>query len=125
MWEQKYVFFDNADIFASGADKDGGDVIDLKAAKADLGAGRPIKFRAVVTQAVTGGTSVQAVLSDSPDNITFTKKLFGPVIAVAQALPGAVLFDGPLPDGLEQYLKCVVTNVGANAAGKGTARLNP
>jgi len=125
MWEQKHVMYDNANCFASGADNDAGDHLDFKAAKADIGAGRPVPWRCVLTAAVTGGTSIQAVLCDSVDDTTFVKKVFGPVVAVAQALAGKVLFEGPLPNELEQYVKTVFVNVGANAAGKATSRLNP
>lgn len=125
MWEQKHVMYDNAACFASGADHDAGDHLDFKAAKAAVGDGRPVPWRCVLTEAVTGGTSIQAVLCDSPDDSTFTKKVFGPVVPVAQALAGKVLYEGPLPNGLEEYVKTVFTNVGANAAGKATSRLNP
>ena len=83
MWEQKLVMYDNADCFASGADHDAGDHLDFKAAQADIGQGRPINWRCVLTAAVTGGTSIQAVLCDSVDDSTFVKKVFGPVVAVA------------------------------------------
>lgn len=125
MWENKYIMYDNANCFASGADHDGGDILDFKAAQADIGAGRPVPWRCVLTAAVTGGTSIQAVFCDSPDGTTFTKRVFGPVVPVAEAVAGRVLFEGPLPYGLARYVKTVFTNVGANSAGKATSRLNP
>ncbi len=125
MWEQKFVMYDDMNCFASGADNDSGDKIDLKAVQADIGQGRPINWRCVLTAPVTGGTSIQAVLCDSDDDATYTKRVFGPVVPVAQALAGKVLYEGPLPNGLGKYLKTIFTNVGANAAGKATSRLNP
>jgi hypothetical protein len=125
MWDNKHVMYDNADCYANATDHDAGDKLNLKAAKADIGQGRPVRWRCVLTAAVTGGTSIQAVLCDSDDDSTYVKKVFGPVVLVASALAGKVLYDGPLPDGLGQYVKTVFVNAGNNAAGKATSRLNP
>ena len=125
MWEQKDVMYNAADCFANGADHDAGDHIDLKGANADIGAGRPVPWRSVLTQAVTGGTSIQAIFCDSPDDSTFTPKVFGEVVLVAAALAGKVMYDGPLPSGLGRYGKTIFRNVGNNTVGKATSRLNP
>lgn len=115
---------DNANIFASGADVNSTS-LDLVKATHNIGAGQPVKVRAAITVAVTGGTSIAAVLQDSADDSSFADVYVGPTVLVAAALAGKVLLDMVLPEGLRRYIRIAFRNVGANAAGKGDAFLYP
>jgi hypothetical protein len=109
---------DGANCFASGADFPSTDYVDTVSALSDIGAGNPFNAKAVVIAAVTGGTSIQAVVADcdTPTG-TYLDKILGPVVLVAAALAGKVLIDVALPAGLQRYVKIVFRNAGANTAG--------
>jgi hypothetical protein len=64
---------------------------------------------ATVNTAVTsaGAATVQAVLQDSADNVTFADAVAGPVVAKANAVVGAVLLEVQPPPGLRRYLRLV------------------
>ena len=120
--DKKWILHDNANCFASGADFSSTDLINTLSASADIGTGMPFKIKACITAAVTGGTSIQACLADcDTEGGTYLKKVFGEVVLVAAALAGKVLLDIVLPSGLQQFIKVIFVNIGANAAGKADA----
>ncbi len=125
--DKKWWVHDNANIFASGADVPSTDYIDTVSQFSDIGEGNPINVKAVITQAVTGGTSIQGVLADCDTPAgTYVDKLLGPAVPVASALAGKVLLDVPVPRNvMQRYLKILWRNVGANAAGKGDGYFYP
>jgi hypothetical protein len=74
----------------------------------------------VNTTATSGGSAtVQAVLQDSADNVTYADFVAGAVFAVAAVLAGVVLLQITPPPGLRRYLR-IVYRVGTAAltAGK-------
>jgi len=113
---------DNANCFASGADLSSTDLIDTLSALADIGEGLSPMVRVVITTAVTGGTSIQAVLADcDTEGGSYLDVISGKVVLVAAALAGKVLLDIKLPPGLQRYVKVLFRNAGANSAGKADA----
>lgn len=121
--DEKLKMHDNANCFASGADVNSTS-LDMVSAKADIGEGLPVRCRVALTAAVTGGTSIQAVLQDSADDASFADVYLGAVVLVAAAVAGKVLMDIDLPPGLRRYVRVAFRNVGANAAGKADAFLH-
>ena len=74
----------------------------------------------VNTTATSGGSAtVQAVLQDSADGITFADVLAGPAVAVAAVLAGTILLQVQPPTGLRRFIQ-IVWRVGTAAltAGK-------
>lgn len=69
--------------------------------------GENLWIQALVSTAVTSGgaATVQAVLQDSADNVTFADVLAGPVVAKASAIVGAVLMQVQPPIGLRRYIR--------------------
>ncbi len=125
--DKKWWVHDNANIFASGADVASTDYIDTVSQFSDIGEGNPLNVKATITTAVTGGTSIQAVLADcdTPTG-SYLDKLLGPVVLVAAALAGKVLLDVPVPRNvMQRYVKILWRNVGANVAGKGDGYFYP
>lgn len=58
----------------------------------------------VNTTATSGGSAtIQAVLQDSADNATFADVASGPVVAVASATAGTVIFQLQPPPGMRRY----------------------
>lgn len=113
---------DNANCFASGADFASTNVIDTLSAAADIGEGMPVKLQVTLTAAVTGGTSIQAILVDcDTEGGSYLDVLSGKVVLVAAALAGKVLMDIILPKGLQRFVRVAFRNVGANSAGKADA----
>jgi hypothetical protein len=117
------IIHDNANCFASGADLSSTDLIDTLSAYSDIGQGLPIMIKVVVTTAVTGGTSIAAVLADcDTEGGSYVDKILGPVVLVAAALAGKVLLEVAVPPGvMQRYVKVLFRNVGANGAGKADA----
>lgn len=60
---------------------------------------------ALINTTVTsaGAATVQAVLQDSADNATFADVVAGPVVALANAVAGAVLLQLQPPPGMRRY----------------------
>lgn len=50
-----------------------------------------------------GGATVQAVLQDSADGVTYADVVAGPVVAVASVIAGAALMQLQPPPGMRQY----------------------
>lgn len=125
------LFSSAQNIFASGADVNSTNIIDLfphLAAnvdpKADDFVGNDITVEALITTAVTGGTSIQPVLQ-TDTNTNFATALvefpMSAAIPVASAIAGKkVSFKVP-NSGCKRYLRVAWRNVGANAAGVGSA----
>lgn len=65
--------------------------------------------RNIVALASSGGGTVQAVIQDSPDNVTFTDRVVGAVIAAADAKAGTDLLNVrmPLTPKLARYVRIV------------------
>jgi hypothetical protein len=60
----------------------------------------------VNTTATSGGAAtIQAVLQDSADNVTYADVLAGPVLALAAIVAGATLLQAPIPVGLRRYTR--------------------
>jgi len=79
----------------------------------------------VDTTATSGGAAtVQAVLQDSADNVTFADVVAGPVVAVANAVAGTPLLRVQPPVGMRRYWR-VAWRIGTAdlTAGKFTAYL--
>lgn len=61
-----------------------------------------------VSTAFAGTTgTVQAVLQDSPDNVTWTDQLLGAATTVANATKGAILLAARIPPSLNRYLRVI------------------
>jgi hypothetical protein len=83
--------------------------------------GENLWINAVVnTTATSGGSAtVQAVLQDSADGITFADVLAGPAVAVAAVVAGTVLLQVQPPTGLRRFIQIVWrVGVAALTAGK-------
>ncbi len=129
--DSQLVFGAAQNIFASGADVNSTNIIDLApylaanaAYPADTGVGEEVNIVAKIDTAVTGGTSVQPVLQ-TDTNTNFATALaefpLGAAIPVAQAIAGKMVIIRLPAQGLKRYLRIAWRNVGANAAGTGSA----
>ena len=140
MWmDERNLFADEVDTTATG-DATGliGDVVDLGVAR-DVGQGHPMYLVIQVTEAYTGGTSVQFVLaSDSVAAIAVdgseTRHLATDVLTDAQLTLGfKAVFPLPMGDtaqgedtaGYERYLGILAIDVGTHTAGSISAYLTP
>lgn len=54
-----------------------------------------------------GGGSIQAVVQDSPDNVTFTDRILGPVTAAASVVAGSDLLNVRLINPLARYVRVI------------------
>ena len=97
-------------------------VYDTRAA-ADIGPGSPVKFFVSATAAFVGGTSVQAVLETSADNVTFTALASGPVVDLADLKAGKQIAVIDVTHGAKRYLRASYTVAGTFTAGKVHASL--
>ena len=129
--DSQTLFSDGQSIFASGADVVSTNILDLAphlaanaAYAADTFVGEDIEIEALITTAVTGGTSIQPVLqTDSNTNFSTAMVEFPmcAAIPVASAVAGKkVIFSTP-GNGCKRYLRVVWRNVGANTTGVGSA----
>lgn len=59
------------------------------------------------TATSAGGATVQAVLQDSADGVTFADVVAGAAVAVANVVAGAVLLAVQPPPGMRQYFRLV------------------
>ena len=124
--DSNLVFQSATNCFASGADVNSTNIIDLAphlaanaAWAADEGPQQPRYLVTNITTAVTGGTSMQVVLqTDSNTNFATvkTEPVMSFAVPVASLTAGAVIIL-PLPIGMKRYLRVAYRNVGANAAG--------
>lgn len=100
------------------------DSLDLLSANDNPGRGGiPLRVKAVVVTAFTGGTSLKAQLIQSANsNLSSPDVLYdGAVIVEASLTTGAVLLDIPMPDVTKQYLGLQYVTVGTHGAGAVTA----
>ena len=128
--DSQEVFQTATNCFASGADVNSTNIIDLAphlAANAawasDEGIGEEAWLRTIITTAVTGGTSLQIVLqTDTNTNFATvkTEPVMSTAVPVASLVAGFTI-DMRLPAGLKRYLRVAYRNVGANAAGACTS----
>lgn len=108
--------------FSAGTDVISTNVYDTGAAP-DSGAGEPFWLFARMATALVGGTSIQVVLQDSADNVTFADKQAGPPVLLAAATANAILAKMRVPVGLRRYLRVVFRSVGTTTAGTADAYL--
>ncbi len=66
-----------------------------------------------------GGGTIQAVLQDSPDNVTWTDRQLGAVITAANAVVGSKLLNVRLKESLARYIR-VVYRIGTAVFTAGT-----
>ena len=92
-------------------------------ADADIGPGYPVKFFVTATAAFAGGTSVQATLETSSDNLGFSALASGPVVTLAALKVGRQIAVIDVPHGAKRYLRATYTVVGTFTAGKVHASL--
>lgn len=88
----------------------------------------PIQLIVRVQVAATAGASgtIQAVLQDSPDNVTYTDRQLGPVILATAAVAGSDLLNVRLVNPLARYVRIVYRiAVAAFTAGTYVAFLTP
>lgn len=95
----------------------------------DIGIGDDpaMKILVIVTTPLTGGTSLQVNIQGAPDNGSgvpgsFTIMAAGPVVAEAQLIAGARLFDSDMPrpapnQAVPRFLQLGYVNVGTHGAG--------
>lgn len=129
--DSQEVFSQGQNIFASGADVNSTNIIDLAPhlaanvdCKYDEFVGAEAIIEALITTAVTGGTSIQPILQTDTNTNFATALVEFPMsgaIPVAQAIAGKkVSFQIP-NQGAKRYLRVAWRNVGANTAGVGSA----
>ena len=63
--------------------------------------------KAQASSVSAGGGTIQAVLQDSPDNITWTDQLLGPVTTVANSAANNVLLRARIPAILQRYVRVI------------------
>lgn len=91
----------------------------------DIGQGEPVQLSVRVgSTALAGGTSLQAVLQTSlAEGSGYTDLLAGPVVPVASLGAGAKIFEGPVPTGVQRYLRMNYVVVGPFTSGNVNAGL--
>lgn len=91
----------------------------------DIGKGEPVYlFAGVGSVNMAGGTSLQAVLQTSlSEGSGYTDLMAGPVIPLANLTAGAVLYSGPIPAGVQRYLRMNYVVVGTFTGGNVNAGL--
>lgn len=101
-------------------------VVDLLAAKRNIGRGQPLRFVVTVDEAFASGASIntQYVQDDNETLTTPTVLAQTGVVALAN-IPGKgkVLMDIPLPDNTERYIGAQYVTVGDFTTGKVSAHI--
>jgi hypothetical protein len=70
--------------------------------------GENLWLNVIVNATAAGaGATVQAVFQDSPDNATWTDRLLGPVVPVANVTKGSALLQVQPPVGTQRYQRIV------------------
>lgn len=82
----------------------------------------PFVFAKVDT-ALVGGTSIQFVVQDSADNVTFADVILGDVITVANASANKILFTRRINRSMRRYIRGLYRLVGNVTAGVAVAML--
>jgi hypothetical protein len=129
--DSQTIFSWGQNIFASGADVNSTNIYDcaphLTANAAfvpDEFTGKEFCVEILILTAVTGGTSIQPVLQ-TDTNINFATALvefpMSAAIPVASAIAGKRVSYQIPNSGCKRYLRVAWRNVGANAAGTGSA----
>lgn len=85
----------------------------------DIGEGEPVNlFARVGSTPFAGGTSLQAVLETSLTvGSGYTTLMAGPVIPLASLTAGARLLEGPIPKGVQRFLRMNYVVVGTMTGG--------
>jgi len=117
-------------VIANGATVVSTDSIDLLTANRNPGRGGPMRMVSNVVTSLVGGTSIQAQLIESAAGNLGSPTVLaeGPVVAVADAVAGAELFDQRVPDTSKLYLGMqyvIVGNVTAGAVTSGIVASTP
>lgn len=101
-------------------------VIDLLAAKRNIGRGQPMRLLVTCDEAFAGGTSLNIQMVDD-DNETLSSPTVlaqtGVVTTANLAGAGEVLWDIPLPDNSQEFLGLQYVTVGDYTTGKVSAHL--
>lgn len=95
------------------------DSIDLLSANDNPGRSGNLRAHSVMTTALAGATSIKAQFVQSANaNLSSPDVLVeGPVVALADAVAGAVLMDKPMPDSDKQYIGFQYVLVGTATGG--------
>lgn len=101
------------------------DSIDLLTANDNPGRSQNMRAHSVMTEALAGATSIKAqfVQSANADLSSSDTLVEGPVVAVADAVVGAVLMDKPLPDSSKRYIGFKYVLVGTATGGAVSSQL--
>lgn len=118
----------SGDALAGSGDIVSGQVIDQQV-KSGLFSGpggaeiAPFVYAKIDT-ALAGATSVQFVIQDSPDNVTYTDRILGDVLLLAAALANRVLMARRINRSHARYIRGVYRLVGTATAGIAIALIN-
>lgn len=101
-------------------------VVDLLAAKRNIGRGQPLRFVVTVDEAFASGTSINTqYVQDDNETLTTPSVLAQTGVVALANLPGKgkVLMDIPLPDNTERYIGAQYVTVGDFTTGKVSAHI--
>ena len=116
-------------VIANGVDVASGQVIDQNVSNGLFsGPGgaeiAPYVFAKVAPAgALAGGTSIQVVVQDAPDNATWTDRILGDVVTTATAVNNYILFTRRLNRSMARYIRVVYRIVGNMTAGTCIAQI--
>lgn len=111
MLDQEVIFSDAQAVTAIGDDASS-NVYNTGGANGQGDAGQTgenlwVNVLVNTTATSSGAATIQAVLQDSADNVTFADVVAGAAVAVANATAGAVLLQVTPPPGMRQYWRVV------------------
>lgn len=101
-------------------------VVDLLAAKRNIGRGQPMRFVVTVDEAFASGTSINTqYVQDDNETLTTPSVLAQTGVVALANIPGKgkVLMDIPLPDNTERYIGAQYVTVGDFTTGKVSAHI--
>lgn len=101
-------------------------VVNLLAAKRNIGRGQPMRLLVTCDETFAGGTSLNIQMVDD-DNDTLSSPAVlaqtGAVVTANLGVKGKVLWDTPLPDNAQQFLGLQYVTVGDFTTGKVSAHI--
>lgn len=109
MRDSLHIFGDNIDATGVAADYDSTDTLDL--ANTDKGEGTVLWWVVRLEEDFAGGTSVQFILADSPNDSTWRERISTDAILLAAALEGLEIKIGIHYD-TQRYLKVIARTLG-------------
>ena len=109
MRDKLHIFGDNIDATGVAGDYDSTDTLDL--GKIDKGEGTVLWWKVMLEEDFAGGTSVQFILADSPDDSTWRERIQTDAIALAAALEGLTITIGIHWD-TDIFLKVIARTLG-------------